>query len=175
MPTLDHNPAAPPVQPMLASGSRRRRLWELPSHSHCPVTGCCLPIAALRRVIDRAAGSQARLDDYELHCAAVTECKRRGPVAEALNKELDRRFMLQLRSAASPVAYCSRTAENRPSNSGSASCSSVSGTTGSQTRIEAMGSVDARGHGGREPNTPVNRPGIRGGSAPPGGLAQSRP
>ncbi len=81
-------------------GSRRRRLWELDTHAHCPVVGVCLPIAALRRLIDKQLGAQAVADDYELHCGAITECKRRTSMAEAMQKELDRRCALALRQAA---------------------------------------------------------------------------
>ena len=83
-----------------APGSRRRRLWELDSHAHCPVIGVCLPIAALRRVVDRALGVHAATDDYELHCGVITDCRRRGPVAEVIQKELDRRYLPALRLAA---------------------------------------------------------------------------
>lgn len=81
-------------------GSRRRRLWELDGHAHCPVVGVCLPIAALRRLVDKVRGCQAAADDYELHTGAVAECKRRTPVGEAVQRELDRRCMLALRQAA---------------------------------------------------------------------------
>jgi len=82
------------------AGSRRRRLWELDGHTHCPVVGVCLPITVLRRVINKAVGGQAIGDDYEMHCAAIAECKRRSVIAEAAQKELDRRYMLVLRQAA---------------------------------------------------------------------------
>lgn len=36
-----------------ANGSRRHRLWELDGHAHCPVLGVCLPIAALRMLVDK--------------------------------------------------------------------------------------------------------------------------
>jgi hypothetical protein len=81
-------------------GSRRRRLWELDGHAHCPVVGVCLPIAALRRLIDKVLGGHAVADDYELHCGAVAECKQRSPIAEALQRELDRCCMPALRLAA---------------------------------------------------------------------------
>ena len=53
--------------PPAPTGSRRRRLWELDSHAHCPVVGVCLPIGALRRLVDKVLGGQAVADDYELH------------------------------------------------------------------------------------------------------------
>jgi len=80
-------------------GSRRRRLWELDSHAHCPVIGVCLPIATLRGVVDKVLAGHALAEDYELHCGAIAECKRRSPIAEALQRELDRRCALALRQA----------------------------------------------------------------------------
>ncbi len=85
--------------PFAPHGSRRRRLWELDDHAHCPVIGVCLPIAALRSVIDKVLAGHALAEDYELHCGAITECKRRTPIAEALQRELDRRCALALRQA----------------------------------------------------------------------------
>jgi hypothetical protein len=82
------------------SGSRRRRLWELDGHAHCPVIGVCLPIASLRAVVGKALGGQALADDYELHCGAIAECKRRSTIAEAIQRELDRRCALALNRSA---------------------------------------------------------------------------
>ena len=84
----------------LTQGSRRRRLWELEGHAHCPVIGVCLPIASLRAVIGKVLGGHALADDYELHRGATAECKRRTPIAEAIQRELDRRCALALRCAA---------------------------------------------------------------------------
>ena len=84
-----------------SSGSRRRRLWELGSHAHCPVVGLCLPVAALRRLMDKVLGGQTLADDYQLHCGVVTDCRVRTRSAEAIQRELDRRFMRPLRQAAS--------------------------------------------------------------------------
>src|SRR3982750_419529 len=87
------------VQP-LPNGSRRRRLWELDSHAHCPVVGVCLPIPVLRRLVDKVLCGHAMADDYELHCGVIAECRLRTPIAEAVQRELDRRCMLPLRQAA---------------------------------------------------------------------------
>jgi hypothetical protein len=86
-----------PAEP---AGSRRRRLWELGSHAHCPVIGVCLPLAALRRLARKVLGGEPAVGDYELHGRAVAECQRRTRMAEAVQRELDRRFMLPLRRAA---------------------------------------------------------------------------
>jgi hypothetical protein len=91
-------PSIAPEPP--AQGSRRRRLWELEGHTHCAVLGVCLPIAALRKLVDKVLGGQAVAGDYELHCGAVVDCKFRSPIAEAVQRELDRRYMNALRQAA---------------------------------------------------------------------------
>lgn len=82
------------------TGSRRRRLWELGSHAHCPVIGVCLPIPALRRITDKANGGTTLATDYELHCGVIAECRTRTRLAEAVQKELDRRCALPLQRAA---------------------------------------------------------------------------
>jgi len=83
-----------------ASGSRRRRIWELGPHAHCPVVGVCLPIRAMRRLVDKVVGGTAMGDDYELHCGVIAECRLRTPMAEAVQRELDRRYALAVRQAA---------------------------------------------------------------------------
>jgi len=88
------------LQAQAAAGSRRRRLWELGGHAHCPVIGVCLPMAALRRLARKVLGGDPVADDYELHCGMVGDCKTRTRMAEAVQRELDRRFMLPLRRAA---------------------------------------------------------------------------
>jgi hypothetical protein len=92
--------ALPPAAPPEPTGSRRRRLWELGSHAHCPVIGVCLPLAAMRRLARKVLNGEPVADDYELHCGMVTDCKWRSRMAEAVQRELDRRFMLYLRHAA---------------------------------------------------------------------------
>jgi hypothetical protein len=89
----------PDLMPAPKTGSRRRRLWELEAHAHCPVVGVCLPLAALRRLVDKVLDGKAMADDYELHCGVIAECRRRSPIAEAVQRELDRRCMLALRQA----------------------------------------------------------------------------
>ncbi|MDY0744199.1 DUF2325 domain-containing protein [Paucibacter sp. R3-3] len=84
----------------LPSGSRRRRLWELPSQALCPVIGVCLPMPLLRRRFDKLNGGTSKANDYELHCGAINECNRRTPTAEVLQKELDQRYIRALRDAA---------------------------------------------------------------------------
>ena len=75
-----------------ASGSRRRRLWDLPHACHCPVIGVCLPLNTLRTLVNKTLGGQAQADDYEIHVGAVAECMRRNRLSKRLQDELDRRY-----------------------------------------------------------------------------------
>jgi uncharacterized coiled-coil protein SlyX len=88
------------AEPDASVGSRRRRLWDLGGHAHCPVIGVCLPLPAMRRLARKVMDGEPVTDDYELHCGMVADCKRRTPMAEAVQRELDRRFLLPLRRAA---------------------------------------------------------------------------
>ncbi|MBA3598297.1 MAG: DUF2325 domain-containing protein, partial [Methylibium sp.] len=91
------SPRLPFAAPDEPGGSRRRRLWELPAHCHCPVLGVCLPLALLRKRVGKALDVQVTMDDYALHVRCVHECKRRTPVSEALQRELDLRSAPALR------------------------------------------------------------------------------
>jgi len=98
-------PAADPCCAQVAeaagpSSSRRLRLWELPANALCPVIGVCMPIAALRRLADKALGQRLAADDHELHCGVITECRSRSPLAERVHKALDLRYALALQRAA---------------------------------------------------------------------------
>lgn len=91
---------APPATPTALAGSRRRRLWELGSHAHCPVIGVCVPLERVRVLAKKLLVLQGDEDDYTLHCSLVTAAARRNAVAEALQKDLEQRFALDLRQAA---------------------------------------------------------------------------
>jgi hypothetical protein len=78
--------------PLAIAGSRRRRIWDLHQHTHCPVIGVCLPLNTLHKIIDKTYALQAHATDYELHVLSVSECGRRSSLSEALQRELDRRY-----------------------------------------------------------------------------------
>jgi hypothetical protein len=80
-------------------GSRRRRLWELGSHAHCPVVGVCVPLERVRVLAKKLLVLQGDEDDYTLHCSLVTAAAHRNAVSEALQKDLEQRFALDLRNA----------------------------------------------------------------------------
>ncbi|WP_296943731.1 DUF2325 domain-containing protein [uncultured Massilia sp.] len=75
-----------------ACGSRRRRLWELPTNCHCPIIGVCLPLALLRKLVGKAAATPVQGDDYDLHVWSVHECGNRSRMADLLQRTLDERF-----------------------------------------------------------------------------------
>ncbi len=88
IPSFTQNMSAPAAN----LGSRRRRLWDLPHHCHCPVVGVCLPLHVLRTQVNKALGGQAMADDYEIHVGAVAECSCKNKLSVALQKALEQRY-----------------------------------------------------------------------------------
>lgn len=80
-----------------AGGSRRRRMWELPTNCHCPLIGVCLPLALLRRLVNKVVVRPVEGDDYDVHVWAVHECASRNRMSELLQRTLDERFAVVLR------------------------------------------------------------------------------
>jgi hypothetical protein len=74
------------------SGSRRRRIWELSHACHCPLIGVGLPLGVLRKLVVKVNDAAAAADDYDVHVCAVSECGARNRLAQALQKELERRY-----------------------------------------------------------------------------------
>ncbi len=96
--------SAPEASAVAPLSSRRRRLWELGHACHCPLIGVGLPLAVLRKLVDKVTGGKACADDYAIHVGAVTECASRNRLSEALQKELERRYasvLLHYRTARS--------------------------------------------------------------------------
>jgi Uncharacterized protein conserved in bacteria (DUF2325) len=83
----------------IVAGSRRKRLWELGTHAHCPVVGVCLSLSALRKLLGKVLGAPLVADDYELHCGVVTECKFRNKLSQAIQKALDSQYGLALQQS----------------------------------------------------------------------------
>ena len=90
---------APPAE-AAASIKRRRRLWDLSPRALDMVLGVGLPHEALCRIARRVLCSEPRAQGHELHAGLVAECRRRGPMAQALQEELERRHAVALRAAA---------------------------------------------------------------------------
>lgn len=85
-------PTRPDLMPAPATGSRRRRLWDLPRQCHCPVVGICLTPEALRKLVNKTLGGATASDDYEVHAGAVSECGHRSRLSEALQQDLEQRY-----------------------------------------------------------------------------------
>jgi len=86
--------------PAEAGGSRRRRLWELGHHAHCPVIGVCLPLPLVRQLAKKHLVLQGDEDDYTLHCSLVSASQQRNKLSEAAQRELEQRYELDRRQAA---------------------------------------------------------------------------
>ncbi|MDQ5916583.1 MAG: hypothetical protein QG584_2477 [Pseudomonadota bacterium] len=86
------------VAPVRASGSRRRRLWEIPHRLHCPVVGVCFDCDELRALMKKVMHFPPETSDYVLHTTAVGNCEQRGQLAELLQRTLEQRFRLTLKS-----------------------------------------------------------------------------
>ena len=80
-----------------ACGTLRRRLWQLPPKFHCPVVGVCFTVEELRPWVVKALALPASSSDYELHVGAVGACANRTPLAEALQRRLEKRYQAQIR------------------------------------------------------------------------------
>lgn len=80
------------------TGSRRRRLWELDSHCHCPLIGVCLPMDVLRRLLNKSLGANALANDYEIHAGAVSEAARRSKLAELMQADLEARYAREIQA-----------------------------------------------------------------------------
>lgn len=83
------SPAASPV--------RRRKLWELAGHAHCPVVGVCLSFHTLRRLAARVSPETAGFDDYALHSSSVQASRSRNRLSEAIQEELEARHAAKIR------------------------------------------------------------------------------
>ena len=88
-----------PDIPIPKPRSQRRRLWELSAGAPCPVLGSCLNMPQLQAMMTKAGLDTRQRTVYELHVMAVSECRQRTPLAEGVNKALDRRFSLEIAAA----------------------------------------------------------------------------
>ena len=88
----DKHAASHPCPAEGAQSSRRRRVWELSHACHCPLVGVGLPLGGLRKLVEKVTGGKVLHDDYDIHVGTVSECALRTPVADAVQKELERRY-----------------------------------------------------------------------------------
>ena len=70
----------------------RKKLWEHDDYQ-CPILGTCLSMAELRKLARKLDLSLAPgASDYDVHVQFVRLARREGPVAQYLNKYLDRKY-----------------------------------------------------------------------------------
>ena len=89
-----NNPSAAIVAP-----GRRRRLWDMEPRALDMLLGVGLPHEALCRTARRVLKAEPRAHGHELHAGLVAECRRRGPLAEALQQELERRHAVAVQQS----------------------------------------------------------------------------
>ncbi|MBI2276714.1 MAG: DUF2325 domain-containing protein [Dechloromonas sp.] len=77
--------------------SRRHKLWELAHKFHCPVIGVCFAVDELRGLMDKVVHIPRGTSDYMLHTSAVGACDERGPLADLLQKTMEKRYALTIR------------------------------------------------------------------------------
>lgn len=83
----------------MKSPSMRLKLWELDHKCHCPLVGVCFDLNEIRKHVSRLIRLPQKSSDFEVHVIAVRECAKRTPLSVLLQKELDRRFNLDIQQA----------------------------------------------------------------------------
>ena len=81
--------------------SRRLKLWEITSGSHCSILGTCLPLSDLR-ALARKCSLRVKSDlplDYQYHGYFVKQASKQERPAKFLNKLLDKRHAAAIRKA----------------------------------------------------------------------------
>lgn len=87
------------LTPPVVTGSRRLKLWELDHKCHCPLVGVCFDLTEIRKHVARLIRLPHNSTDFEIHVIAVRECEKRTPLSALLQKELDRRYNLDIQQA----------------------------------------------------------------------------
>ena len=80
-----------------STGSRQRRLWELPVSAHCPVVGICIPAELLRKSLRKVIDADLIVSDYDFHIGTVGHARTRNPISDILQKLLEQRFAFTIR------------------------------------------------------------------------------
>jgi hypothetical protein len=83
----------------LATGSARRKLWDMGHSAACPVTGVCLEFSELLAIVRKSGLVVDGCTDYEVHSLVLQACHSRSALAEQLQRELDRRYARQIQQS----------------------------------------------------------------------------
>jgi len=94
---LDAEPAEAEAAATGKSHTRARlvpRIWELPDKLLCPVIGTCLPIAEVHKLARKHGAVPPNATDFDAHVAVINLCKSRTPLAQDIQRSLDRKHVL---------------------------------------------------------------------------------
>jgi len=79
-------------QPAPRTGSRRLKLWEMPTRWHCSLIGTCLPVAEMRKLAARVGYDVSEMSDYTLHTSLVGSSDSRTEIAELVQRYFEKRY-----------------------------------------------------------------------------------
>ncbi|QTD44351.1 DUF2325 domain-containing protein [Ottowia testudinis] len=86
-----------PAVPIAELGVRKRKkIWTLSSRWHCPLVGTCLPLGEMRKIAMREGYQTRGASDYDVHGLVVTQCHTRTPIAELVQRYLDKHYAAAL-------------------------------------------------------------------------------
>lgn len=103
MPAAWLTESAQPGHSQPPRGSARRKLWDLSTSAACPVTGVCLRFADLYKLARKAGLPVTGASEYEVHVRVVGECRRRSDMAERIQRELDARYALCVKTSVQKI------------------------------------------------------------------------
>ncbi|MFP4393609.1 MAG: DUF2325 domain-containing protein [Desulfohalobiaceae bacterium] len=88
-------------QVLKTSGSpiaRRKKLWELDRHFHCPIIGSCLTDKELKKILRKTYDKSENNDPFIVHSACVQAAREKNETSKAIHKLLDRKYQQAIRS-----------------------------------------------------------------------------
>ena len=84
----------PPSGESRARAKLMPRIWEIAEKLICPVIGTCLTIAEVRKLALKHGAIPANASDFDGHVAVISLCKSRTPLAQDVQRALDRKHQL---------------------------------------------------------------------------------
>ena len=76
---------------------RRKKIWDLTTECHATIIGTSIPLAQLRKIINKTLGGNSLADDYELLVGATSACRNRNRISESLQQYLERQHQESVR------------------------------------------------------------------------------
>lgn len=78
--------------------SKRYKLWQLPTYTHCPVIGTCLTLDELVKVVRQTGLLVEQGSDYYLHSSLVQLADQNVPPSRRIQKILDSKYSRWIKS-----------------------------------------------------------------------------